>query len=165
MILRKKSINFDLWSNTHTNPYATRISIFGNKWSFFETCHFLEGPSVLTRNLVMGQIRVHGLISGWVKKETQFKFWEGGRRQSKRGQRVVNREFRVGSNQRKPQKSKPPSEYTVLCKVCRDTSSCWALLQLEWIWALLGFPLFVAFLRSRVSPLSVGALLPSLPPL
>ena len=112
MILRKKSINFDLWSNTHTNPYATRISIFGNKWSFFETCHFLEGPSVLTRNLVMGQIRVHGLISGWAKKETQFKFREGGRRQSKRGQRVVNREFRVGSNQRKPQKSKPPSEYT-----------------------------------------------------
>ena len=157
--------NFDLWSNPHTTPYATRISIFGDKWSFFEiTCHFLEGPSVLTRNLAMAnQIRVHGLISGWAKKETQFKFLEGGTRQSKRGQRVVNREFRVGSNQRKPPKSKPPSEYTVLCKVCCDTSSCGALLQLEWIWALLGFPLFVAFLRSRVSPLSV--VLPSLPPL
>ena len=58
------------------------------------------------------------------KKRPSSNFERGG--QSKRGQRVVNREFRVGSNQRKPQKSKPPSELTVLCKVCRDTSSCLA---------------------------------------
>ena len=63
------------------------------------------------------------------------------------GQRVVNSEFRVGSNQRRPQKSKPPSKYTVQrCAKCAETH---LRVELSCSWS--GFELSSVFLCSSRS--------------